>query len=446
MKKIIIRLIVLGFVLLIGAIGGGMLIPHFSKIKSDSVDINNADLITKGKYIAQLGDCAACHSAPGGKAFAGGLAMQSPFGVIYSANITPDKVTGIGNYSFGEFDRAVRHGIRKDNVALYPAMPFVSYQIVNDDDMKALYAYIMHEVEPVSQATPPTSIPWPINMRWPLAYWNVLFGDSREFIPPQNSDEDIIRGAYIVEGLGHCGTCHTPRGIGFQEKVVRNDANGNYLAGSSLEGWYAKNLRNQHTGLGTWSEDDIISFLKTGRNSHTSAFGSMADAVQNSTQYFSDKDLRSVAKYLKTLAPTKNAVIEGFSQDNTTARLQNGDYSEKGSLAYVANCVACHKIDGQGVPFIFPKLQHSSSIIGEDPSSLIQLVLAGGTGAKTASDIPSFTMPAFANLSDDEVADIVSFIRSGWGNNASSVNAKDVHKIRQMIENKPSSYVPEAGK
>lgn len=417
----------------------------FAPKQEAAVDINDPALIAKGRYVAHAGDCVACHTAPGGKPFAGGLGMQTPLGTIYSTNITPDKTTGIGSYSYGDFERAVRRGVRPDGTPLYPAMPYPSYMVVNDEDMKALYAYFMSDVAPAAKPNQDTTIPWPLNMRWPLAWWQLLYAQPRDFTPDLTLSASELRGAYLVEGLGHCSACHTPRGIGYQEKSLRNDLKGEFLSGSVLEGWYAKNLRDEARGLSSWTADEIVDFLKTGRTARSAAFGSMADVVAHSTQYLQDSDLRAIADYLKQL-PARPGKERQWKpdEDRTTQALRTGDYTVTGALQYVEHCALCHRLDGKGAPRIFPALANNSIVFAEDPSSLIQITLAGGSMPRTPHDRMAFTMPGFANLSDQDLADILTFIRNGWGNHASSVSVSDIARMRKEIDRKPIHYAPEA--
>ncbi len=419
--------------------------PYWLTPKQEAiVDIQDPELIQKGEYIARAGDCGACHTAPGGKEFAGGLGMQTPLGTIYSTNITPDKKTGIGNYSYSDFERAVRQGVRSDNVHLYPAMPFVSYTVVKDDEIEALYAYFMSKVEPVEQDNQPSTLPWPTNMRWPLAYWQLFFSNPRPFEIAAGTDPVIERGAYLVEGLGHCSACHTPRGLAYQEKAVKEDPKGLFLSGSVLEGWYAKNLRDQDTGLSTWTEDEIVTFLKTGRNDRTAAFGSMADVVQHSTQYLLEDDLRAIARFLKSLPPSEGRKQKWEpKEDITTAALNDGNLNAPGAMSYVEHCAICHRNDGRGAPRIYPALADNSIVFADDPSSLIQITLAGGRTPDTPSDIMAFTMPGFAHLPNWQLAEILNFIRNGWGNHGSEIKDADIARMRREIEHKPQHYVPE---
>lgn len=389
-------------------------------------------LVKQGEYLARAGDCVACHTAKGGKPFAGGLPMQTPIGTIYSTNITPDP-SGIGDYSFEDFERAVRQGIGLNGSTLYPAMPYPSYARVSDDDMKALYAYFMHGVQPVEQANKESDIPWPLSMRWPLAFWRTLFAPEVKPFEAAGQDPALARGAYLVEGLGHCGACHTPRALTMQEKALDAAGGDAYLSGSApLEGWIAKNLRGDHKdGLGSWSEAQIVAFLKTGRNERTAVFGGMSDVVEHSMQYMTDADLAAIARYLKSLPPV-NPDDKPFQEDRQVAEaLWKGDDAKAGAALYVDNCAACHRTDGKGYARVFPALAGNPVLQSADATSLIHIVLEGATLPATATAPSTFTMPGFAwRMKDQEVADVVNFIRSSWGNQAASVTASQVADLR----------------
>lgn len=430
------------------AVGWGTAISSqwwFAPKLTTEVDASDPDLIARGEYLARAGDCVACHTAPGGAPFAGGLGLQTPMGTIYATNITPDPETGIGSYDYGDFERAVRQGVRPDGAHLYPAMPYASYRVVSDEDMQALYAWFRSSVEPVRKENQPTTIPWPASLRWPLAWWNMLFSQPRDFTPPEGGDPVIARGAYLVEGLAHCGACHTPRGLAYEEKALSEDAGGSFLSGSVLEGWYAKNLRNEDTGLVTWSEEELVTFLKTGRNDRTAAFGSMSDVVEHSLQYLTDDDLTAIARYLKSLKPRAGREQWVPQEDVTTAALRAGDFSAPGALTYVEHCTACHRLDGMGAPEVYPALKGNSMVFADDPSSLIQVTMAGGRMPDTPAHPMAFTMPGFAHLTNADLAELMTFIRNSWGNHASPVAEADIARMRHEIANKPTHYAPEAG-
>ena len=390
-------------------------------------------LIQQGEYLARAGDCVACHTAKGGKPFAGGLAMETPIGLIYSTNITPDK-SGIGDYSFEDFDKAVRHGIAKNGSTLYPAMPYPSYARVNQADMQALYAYFMSGVKPVAQENQAVDIPWPMSMRWPLAMWRWMFAPAVEdFTPVAQQDPVVSRGAYLVEGLGHCGACHTPRALTMQEKALSATDGSTFLSGSApLESWIAKNLRGDHKdGLGSWNEAQLVQFLKTGRSDRSAVFGGMSDVIVHSMQYMSEADLTAIARYLKSL-PAVDSADKPHQYDPAVAdALWNGDDSKRGAAVYIDNCAACHRTDGNGYTRVFPALAGNPVLQSDDPTSLIHIVLKGATLPATHTAPSTFTMPAFDwRLSDQEVADVVNFIRTSWGNQAGEVKATDVKGLR----------------
>ena len=390
-------------------------------------------LIKQGEYLARAGDCVACHTAKDGKPFAGGLAMETPIGTIYSTNITPDK-TGIGAYSFEDFDKAVRHGVAKNGSTLYPAMPYPSYARVNQADMQALYAYFVKGVKPVAEENQAVEIPWPMSMRWPLAMWRWMFAPAVEdFTPVAGQDPVISRGAYLVEGLGHCGACHTPRALTMQEQALSASENSAFLSGSApLEGWIAKNLRGDHKdGLGSWTEVQLVQFLKTGRSDRSAVFGGMSDVIVHSMQYMSDADLTAIARYLKAL-PAVVPEDKPHQYDSAVAdALWNGDDSKRGAAVYIDNCAACHRTDGHGYTRVFPALAGNPVLQSDDPTSLIHIVLKGGALPATHSAPSTFTMPGFDwRLSDQEVADVVNFIRTSWGNKGGDVKAGDVKVLR----------------
>jgi alcohol dehydrogenase (quinone), cytochrome c subunit len=388
----------------------------------------------KGEYVARAADCIACHSVPNGKPYTGGLKMGTPLGNIYSTNITPDKDTGIGNYSFEDFDQAVRHGVAKDGHHLYPAMPYPSYAKVTDDDMHALYDFFMKEVPAVKQANKPSEITGVMGWRWPIAIWNVLFTDKGVYQPKSDHDAAWNRGAYLVEGLEHCGACHTPRGWAFQEKAL-DAGSTTFLSGAELDAWYAPSLRGEaRTGLGSWSQGDVAAFLKTGHNNKGVAFGSMIDVVNNSTPYLNDNDVNAMAAYLKSLSATTQQAA--YTYDNvTTTALQAAKSLDAGGKIYNGYCLTCHGADGKGqVPFL-PPLAGNSVVMDNDPSSLINLVLNGAQTivAKGAPD--SYRMPQYrVQLTDDEIASVLSFVRNAWGNGAPAVAADAVKKLRPVTD------------
>lgn len=392
---------------------------------------DDAQRIQHGEYLARAGDCAACHTAPGGIPFAGGLKMTTPIGAIYSSNITPDKQTGIGEYSLQEFGDALRKGVARDGSRLYPAMPYPSFAKISDADVRDLYLYFTHRVKAVTQQNKDSDIPWPLNMRWPLALWNLAFREDGVYQADAKQSAEWNRGAYLVQGLGHCGTCHTPRGIGFQEKAL-TQSDSAYLSGGTLEGWHAANLRaDPVSGLGNWRAEDITRFLKTGHTPRFAAFGSMVDVVQDSTQHLSDADLQAIAGYLQSL-PSEGRQKPPQADAKTAKALFSGEISRPGAQTYLDNCAACHRSDGKGYRDTFPQLAHNPALLSVDPSSLISIILNGSRTPMTVSAPTGLTMPDFGwRLSDEQVAQVAGFVRSSWGNHAPAVTAEQVREIRK---------------
>jgi len=402
-----------------------------------TVDITDAALIERGEYIARTGDCVACHTTLGGEKYAGGLPMLTPLGAVYSTNITPDRETGIGRYSFDDFNNATKHGVRKDKSALYPAMPYPSYQIMPDEDVAAMYAYFMSAVKPVHQPNRESELPPVLNWRWPLAYWQALFAPERDFVP-EADDPMLARGQYLVEGPGHCGSCHTGRGIGFQEVALSNADSDEYLSGAIIDGWRAKSLRGEHRGLRTWATEDLVDFFKTGRTDITAAFGAMAEVIEHSTQFMTDEDLHAMSAYLKTLSPAPGKEVTlSPKPDLTTQKLLDGDHDSRGALLYVEYCVVCHRADGQGVSRIFPALDGNSAVYSRYPDSVLQITLSGGRMPDTPHDRMAFSMPAFHELADADIAEVVNFIRNSWTNQATEVTVDDVVDMRHFLSKKP---------
>lgn len=399
---------------------------------------DDQDLIARGAYISRLGDCVACHTAPGGTPYAGGRAIISDLGTIFSTNITPDPRSGIGSYTQAQFSDAVRHGLRADGAHLYPAMPYPSYSKITDEDMHALYAYFMKGVEPATQASPQTDLGFPFNQRWGMVFWNAVFSSSTSFAPQTAASDAINRGAYLVEGLGHCGSCHTKRGFGMQEKAydAKSDA---FLAGGELNGWPVPSLRAKAAtgpGIAGWSEQDIVDYLAEGRNRFAAVGGEMKDVVAHSSSYMSDQDLHAIAAYLKTLTPSapENAKPASAAAE-TASRLTAAKNLTLGERVYIDNCGACHFVDGRGGQKIFPTLDGASIVTGKSPVGLITTILAGASTPSTPKGPSVNLMPGFANrLSNEEIAALATFVRGAWTNDADAVSDKQVGEIRTHLE------------
>ncbi|WP_373896773.1 c-type cytochrome [uncultured Massilia sp.] len=438
-KKAIAAVVAIGAVVFAGALAYALTPTATRAIAPADAAVDRAQLVEAGRYVAITADCVACHTAPGGKSFAGGRAIQSPIGNMFSTNITPDKATGIGNYTLDAFDRAIRHGIRQDGATLYPAMPYPSYAKMRDQDVRALYAYFMHGVAPVHQANRGNAIAWPLSIRWPVAIWRKQFapGDAAPFQVSKYQGELLARGAYLVQGPGHCGTCHTPRAA-TQQELALDESGKEFLAGGPLiDGWRAANLRgDQVDGLGNWTEQDIVDTLRTGRNRSNAVVGApMNDVVAHSTQWMNDGDLKAIATYLKWL-PAHGGGKATFAASDDTARLlkAGNDRDNRGAQLYLDNCNACHRSDGKSNAITFPALPGNPTVLADDPTSLIRLILAGSRLPSTQERPSDLAMPGFGwRLSDDETAELVTFVRNSWGNHARGASAADVARVRKAI-------------
>jgi mono/diheme cytochrome c family protein len=376
--------------------------------------------IDKGRYLAIAADCIACHTVPNsGKPFAGGRAIETPFGNIVAANITPDRDTGIGAWTDDQFDDAVRKGVRPNGARLYPAMPFTAYTKMSREDVLAIRAYLK-TVAPVRNQVVTNTLPFPFDIRAMMGVWNALYFTEGEFKPNPQQSPEWNRGAFLVQGPGHCGACHTPKSL------LGGDKASEYLRGSSLQGWFAPDITNDdRTGLGGWSANDVIAFLKTGHNRTTAATGPMADAVTYSTSQMIDSDLAAIATYLKSL-PGR--------QDNTKPVGADDPLMVAGQAIYRDQCSACHSLDGRGVPQLFPSLADSSMVRSSDPTTVIRLILRGARSVATAAEPTAPGMPSFGwQLDDAQVAAVATYIRNAWKLAAPPVSAQDVTRARSDL-------------
>ncbi|WP_312404315.1 cytochrome c [Rhizobium sp.] len=379
---------------------------------------DQADQISRGQYQAILGDCAACHTKPGGQPLAGGAPLETPFGPLVPPNITPDLETGIGSWTAEEFKTMMRTGIGHGGKRLYPAMPYPAYTKMSDRDVSDLWQYLT-TVQPVKNEVEANQLPFPFNIRFSLFGWNLLnFTEGTYQADPSRSDE-WNRGAYLVTGAGHCSTCHTPKSI------MGADQEGQFLKGSSLQGWYAPDITGgNHTGIGSWTSDEIVTYLKTGVGTKTIASGPMAEAIENSTSKMDDADLAAIATYLKSLPDESKAT--------STALPANDPRMIAGQAIYRDNCSACHSADGKGAMPLFPALSGNQIVQQGSPETPAHLVLFGSQGGQTDARPTKPSMPALAwRLSDKEVADVLTYVRNSWGNSASAVGESDVKETRE---------------
>jgi mono/diheme cytochrome c family protein len=362
-----------------------------------------------GKYQAILGDCAGCH----GKDLAGGVTLITPFGKLVAPNITPDKDTGIGNYSAEDFRAAMKAGIAPGGKRLYPAMPYPYYARMSDDDVAALWSYLK-TVKPVSKQVDVNQLHFPFNMRVVMAGWDTMFFDPRPHSGDPARGAAWNRGAYLVNGPTHCGACHSPKNMFGADKGP--------LTGAVLQGWYAPDLTgDRNAGLGRWSSADIVEYLQTGRNAHAIASGPMAEAVENSTSQMSDADLNAIAVYLKDLPASRG---NGGPATGVEAQMKAG------RAGYDINCAACHGRDGKGNA-LFPPLAGNPNVLQVRDNTIARVVLAGSKAAATAKAPTGPAMPSLGwKLNDQQAADILTYVRNNWGNSAPAVSAETVGRIR----------------
>lgn len=395
-----------------------------------------------GVYAMRLGDCAACHTAEGGKPFAGGRPIESPFGIIYSSNITPDPDTGIGSYTLDEFRAALYDGMRKDGAHLYPAMPFANYRKLSEEDVRALYKFFTKDLKPVKNRVPETALTFPFNQRWGIRAWAWMALPDPSFKPPFE-DAQLNRGAYLVEGPGHCGACHSPRNILFAQKGYKA-ADDAFLSGGEIGGWEAPDLRSSTSAPQTWSAKELALFLTSGRNAHSAVTGEMSLVVKDSLQYMTDDDVAAIVAYLREIgtngpakpksanSATQQTPSKDTSEDDTTKLLAaaNPDIP-LGPRLYLDNCNACHFTNGKGANEVFPSLDGNSLVNAKKATGLINVILNGAELPSTEKRPYSLRMPAFADrLSDQEVAELATFVRQAWSNNAEPVSADAVQQIR----------------
>ena len=378
----------------------------------------DAAQLARGQYLAAAGDCMSCHLRQGGEPFAGGLGLKTPFGVIYSTNITSDPRTGIGAWTSDQFYQAMHDGKGLHGENLYPAFPYPWFRRASRADDDAIFAYL--KTTPAVDYTPPRNqLPFPLNIRSLVGSWNLLFLNTHDFQTDPSRSGEWNRGAYLVNGLGHCGGCHTPKNT-FGADKSRQD-----LHGGNLDNWVAPDLTsNTRTGLGRWNIEDITEFLRTGRNARAAAGGAMANVITYSTSLMNDEDRRAIATYLKSQA----------ASPDIGSPPPNADAMRRGSQIYSDACGSCHLEDGVGQTRLFPPLGHDAVLQQADPTGLEHLILAG-TRVGTSPSRPSpLTMPSFAwKLTDQEIADVSTFIRNSWGNQAATVSVTAVGDVRKRL-------------
>ena len=400
-------------------------------------------LIHQGHLLAIASDCMACHTvADKGKPFAGGYGIVSPMGTIYSTNITPSKRAGIGNYTEAQFARALREGVRADGAHLYPAMPYTSYVGMTDKDVHALYTYFMKGVEPVDDVPPQTALPLPFSIRQSMIVWNMLFLKNQRFTVDPHRSVEWNRGAYLTNVLAHCSACHTPRNFMMAEDIDQG------FSGAQLGPWYAPNITSDPvSGIGAWSDDELVTYLKAGHvDGKNQAAGGMAEAVQNSLQFLSDDDLKSIAVYLRSTAPIRTPgeskpafAYDGHGSDEASLRGMSSENSivppSSGAALFSGYCASCHRADGSGsADQSYPSLFHNTATGGTNSSNLVATILHG-VDRKVGDRhvlMPNFGEESYVQpLTDDQIAAISNYVLQHFGNPKAPVTSADVAVARQ---------------
>jgi mono/diheme cytochrome c family protein len=375
------------------------------------------ETIALGKALTVAGDCASCHTADPAKPFAGGKRIDTPFGAIYSPNLTPDIDTGLGAWSDDGFYSALRYGVRPDGARYYPAFPYPYFTKMTRQNILAIRAYLA-TLTPFSNRRPPPELRWPLNYRFVMRVWDWLFFKPGIFEPDQQKSVEWNRGGYLVQGVAHCGACHTPKNLFGADKKDQ------MFGGGLVQGWFAPRLDGaERSGLKSWSVDDIVEYLQSGRNGKSHADALMAEVVVNSTSQMSDADVRAIAVYLKDLPA---GAPEPVVSPPPPGQMADGEKIYKGA------CISCHEADGSGAPRIYPPLPGNALLQSADPSSTLRIILDGAQTVTTSRAPNPGSMPAYPKLSDQEIADVATYIRNAWGNAAPAVTPAEVGKARRV--------------
>jgi mono/diheme cytochrome c family protein len=421
-RVIVIVVVLLALMLLAWLVLHSDARPPVSQAQSKvaSATLSDPSLIARGEYLATVGDCASCHTEQGGARYAGGRVLTTPFGNIPAPNITPDRETGLGDWSFEDFWQALHTGKGRHGELLYPAFSYTSFTKVSHDDALAIFAYLQ-SLAPVHQPAKPLGLGFPYSVRNSLKAWRALYFQEGVYQPEPSQSQAWNRGAYLVQGLGHCNECHAPR------DSLGGMQNNPSLAGGQIpaQDWYAPDLSTKaNGGLAGWSEQDIVDLLKNGQSARGTAFGPMAEVVAQSTQHMHEDDLRAIATYLQSLPPRA-----ALAQDKSP--LDTKPILAQGAKIYAQRCADCHGEDGNGVAGIYPPLSGNSSVNEPTGINAMRAVLLGGFPPVTAGNPRPYSMPPFAQqLSDSDVAAVVTYIRQSWSNQASPILERDVIKYR----------------
>jgi len=399
------------------------LLPLSSVAASQLSADRDTEQVQRGEYLARAGNCMGCHTTRGGKPYAGGRELVTPFGKFVTPNITPDNETGIGHWNEEDFWQALHYGKGRDGSYLYPVFPYTEYTKVTRQDANAIFAYL-RSLTPVAQTNPPHKITSPYDNQFLLFLWRTWYFKEGVYEPDNSKSEEWNRGNYLVQGLGHCNACHTPRnvwGASQDDKLAGGEIMGTY--------WYAPSLiSHREAGMGEWSVDEIAKLLSTGVTDHAVTSGPMATIVRQSLQYLSKDDMHAVAVYLQSLGEKRG---EEAPRKIPPMPERVSRYLALGEPVYVKHCQECHGKSGEGVPGTYPPLAGNRSVTMTSPLNTIRSVLYGGFSPATTGNSRPYGMPPFQHIiRDNEIAWVVSYIRNAWGNFGSLVSPEDVDSSR----------------
>ncbi len=379
--------------------------------------------VERGEYLARVGNCATCHTTDKGAPFAGGVAFRTPFGTLYSTNITTDSETGIGDWSFEAFYRSMKEGVRPDGTHLYPAFPYTAFAKLTDDDIASLFLYLQ-TIEPVRESARANALRFPYGLRPLLSVWKALFHDASTYAPDPEKSRAWNRGAYLVEGPGHCGACHSPRNLLGAELYDQALTGGIYfdkVKTGAYRRWSGVNLTPSSTGLGKWSEEDIVAYLKTGQCKHAVVHGPMNKVIMNSTRFLTEEDAFSIATYLKNIPPRSH------SADPPPA----AEVLKAGEIVYTVHCGSCHLPSGLGDDILGVSLSGSAIVQAPDPASLLNVILYGPHLPPPPFVVDRTRMKMFGKrLSDEDIASVATYVRASFGNTAGAVSPDQVEEQR----------------
>jgi mono/diheme cytochrome c family protein len=388
--------------------------------------LRQASLVERGEYLARAADCMVCHTAPGGKQFAGGFPFKLPFGTLYSTNITPDKETGIGNYTDQEFLDAMHKGVRRDGAHLYPAMPYTSYTFVTDADALAIKAYLF-SLKPIRSPAPENSLWFPFNQRWAMLFWSAVFSPHGRYEPDTSQTPQWNRGAYLAEALAHCGECHTPRNVGFALD------NRKKFGGALAAGWHALNISTDKiSGVGNWTDQEIAAYLSVGHAAgHGTASGPMGEAVDHSFNKMTPDDIEAMVAFMRSVPPVETSKLAPKQQIASASHKDGPKANPLGKKVFEEGCVSCHGWTGQSEVSPFATLTGSGAVNDPGAVNVAQIVI-GGT--KRLSPAGALSMPAFGRAySDDEIAAVANYVTDRFGARGSPLTARDIAGLRDQI-------------